>query len=100
MLYVVVACDTVCGTQSSVQLYKPAIRTGGVSKDIKIGGVQILTQSIKFPICDTHGLVLDLESKQTTQKRASETTWKIPAGFMKKPTTQNVALKQTDFFLT
>lgn len=77
MLYVVVASDTVCGTQSSAQLYKPAIRTGrerGESKDIKIGGVQILTQSIKFPICNTHGLVLDLESKQTTQKRASETT--------------------------
>lgn len=75
MLYVVVASDTVCGIQSSAQLYKPAIRTGE-GKDIKIGGVQILTHSIKFPICNTHGLVLDLESKQTTQKRASETTLK------------------------
>lgn len=95
---VVVACDTVCGAQSSVQLYKPAIRTGGASKDIKIGGVQILTQSIKFPICDTHGLVLDLESKQTTRKtRTSETTLKIPAGFMKKPTTQKCVIKANGF---
>lgn len=92
MLYVVVASDTVGGTQSSAQLYKPAIRTSR-GKDIKIGGVQILTQSIKFPICNTHGLVLDLESKQTTQKRASETTFKkIPAGFPEKPMAQSVAV--------
>lgn len=88
MLYVVVASDTVGGTQSSAQLYKPAITTGGgeASKDIKIGGVQILTQSIKFPICNTHGLILNLESKQTTQKRASKPLWKIPAGFAEQPT--------------
>lgn len=43
--------------------------------------MQILTQCIKFPICDTYGLVLDLESKQTTRKHTSETTLKKPAVF-------------------
>lgn len=32
---VVVACHTVCGVQSSVQLYKPAIRTGEGAKTSK-----------------------------------------------------------------
>lgn len=32
---VVVACHTVCGAQSSVQLYKPAIRTGEGAKTSK-----------------------------------------------------------------
>lgn len=65
MLCVVVAPDTVYGTQSSAKLYKPAIRTGegAGGRGVKIGGVQILTQRIKLQICNTHGLVLNLESK-------------------------------------